>query len=276
MRIVVLIPKLHAGAELALNQLLRRKDLDIVGVVRSDISPFRMKYWRYVKYGVRRAGVFYGAMIALTAYVPALGLVVASLLIWNRRGKWLSTDQLIQQHSLLVHDTEDLNHPSSLKVLRSWKPDVIVTIYFDQILKKPALKIPSMAALNMHPGLLPKYRGLWPEFWKLHNREKFAGVTIHHLNEQIDAGEVVAQIRYPIESQDTKFSLLMKSAQRGTGALIGILQKMKSGIPLKPLKLKGKSRYYSLPNKLHFSAFYGNGNKLFSVVAVWREISKFF
>lgn len=276
MRIVVLIPKLHAGAELALNQLLSRKDLDIVGVVRSDISPFRKKYWRYVKYGVRRAGIFYGAMIALTAYVPAFGLAVAGLLIWKRRGKWLSTDQLIERHSLLVHDTEDINEPTSLKVIRSWKPDVLATVYFDQILKKPALSLPKVAALNMHPGLLPKYRGLWPEFWKLHNREKEAGVTIHRINEEIDAGEVLAQIRYPIESQDTKFSLLMKSAQRGTGALIGVLKKIKKGIPLKPMALKGAAQYYSLPKKMHFQQFYARGGKLFSVVAVWREIAKFF
>src|SRR5690606_38197783 len=147
MRIVVLLPKLHAGAELALNQLLRRKDLDIVGVVRSDISPFRRKYWRYVKYGVRRAGVFYGLMIALTAYVPAVGLALASILIWNRRGKWLSVDELIRRHDLKVHDTEDINDLQTIETLRKWHADVFVTVYFDQILKKEVLRLPSTASL---------------------------------------------------------------------------------------------------------------------------------
>jgi folate-dependent phosphoribosylglycinamide formyltransferase PurN len=276
MRIVVLLPKLHAGAELALNQLLRRKDLDIIGVVRSDISPFRRKYWKYVKYGVRRAGIFYGMMIALTAYVPALGLALAGILIWKRRGKWLSLDELIRRHDLKSHDTENINEPATVDVLRRWDADVFVTVYFDQILKKEVLSLPTTASLNMHPGLLPKYRGLWPEFWKLHNKEKFAGVTIHHINEEIDAGDVVAQIRYPIDAGDTKFSLLMKSAQRGTNALVKTLRTLKKGLPLKTLRLKGKPKYYSLPTKLHFDAFYGSGKKLFSLVAVWREILKLF
>ncbi|MGE3279124.1 MAG: methionyl-tRNA formyltransferase [Candidatus Altimarinota bacterium] len=276
MRIVVLLPKLHAGAELALNHLLRRKDLDIVGVVRSDISPFRKKYWKYVKYGVRRAGVFYGALIALTAYIPAIGLSLASVLIWKRRGKWLSVDELVRRHDLRIHDTENINDPASIEVLRSWEPDVFVTVYFDQILKKPVLEIPRTASLNMHPGLLPKYRGIWPEFWKLHNKEKYAGVTVHYINEEIDAGEVVGQIRYPIEQGETKFSLLMKSAQKGTNLLIRTLSKMKKGTPLKTLRLKGEAQYYSLPTKLHFDQFYARGGKLFSIMAVWREILKLF
>jgi folate-dependent phosphoribosylglycinamide formyltransferase PurN len=276
MRIVVLLPKLHAGAELALNQLLQREDLDIIGVVRSDISPFRKKYWKYVKYGVRRAGVFYGMMIALTAYVPALGLALAGILLWKRRGKWLSLDELIRRHELKVHDTENINDSSTVEILRRWKADVFVTVYFDQILKKEVLSLPTTASLNMHPGLLPKYRGLWPEFWKLHNKEKYAGVTIHHINEEIDAGAVVSQIRYPIESGDNKFSLLMKSAQRGTKALVKILRSLKRGGSLKTLQLKGEPKYYSLPTKLHFDSFYGNGKKLFSVMTVWREISKLF
>jgi len=275
MRIVVLLPKLHAGAELALNQLMARDDLEIVGIVRSDISPFRKKYWKYVKYGVRRAGVFYGLVIAIAAYVPVIGWALASLLIWKRRGRWLSVDALIKRHELKVHDTENINRPETVEVLRNWEPDVFVTVYFDQILKKPVLEIPKIASLNMHPGLLPKYRGLWPEFWKLHNEEKYAGVTIHYINEEIDAGEVVGQIRYPIEKGETKFGLLMKSAQKGTHLLIRTLAKMKKGVPLKTLRLKGEAQYYSLPTKLHFDQFYARGGKLFSFVAIWREIVKF-
>jgi len=270
MRIVVLIPKLHAGAELTLNKLLRRKDLNIVGIVRSDISFFRKKYWRYVTYGVRKAGLFYGATIAIAAYVPVLGMALAGLLIWNRRRKWLSVKELIERYHLKVHDTEDINTVESRKVLKSWKPDVIISVYFDQILKKPVLRIPKIAALNMHPGLLPKYRGLWPEFWKLHNREKFGGVTVHRINEQIDAGEVLAWKKYPIAQRDTKFSLVLKSAKHGANLLIRTLRKMKQGIHLPAITMKGKPRYYSLPKKLHFDTFYLRGKRMFSVMEIWR------
>jgi|CXWL01.1.fsa_nt_gi folate-dependent phosphoribosylglycinamide formyltransferase PurN len=274
MRIVVLISKLHAGSELALNKLLKEKKVNVVGIVRSDISMLKRKYWRYVTYGVRRAGLFYGALIALTAYLPLVGMLLASILIWNRRGKWLSVEKLIELHSLKVHDTEDINSRESVKVLKKWKPDVLVSLSFDQILKKQVIQVPKVAALNVHPGLLPKYRGLWPEFWKLHNREKFAGVTIHHLIEQIDAGDILAQSKYPIKKADTKFSLALRSAHHGTKLLIDLLGKMKQGIRLKPLKLKGKPVYYSFPRKTHFDSFYSRGKRLFSVPEIWKAFER--
>lgn len=270
MRIVILVPKLHAGAELAVNQLLRRPDLKIVGMVRSDLSPFRKKYWSYIRYGIRRAGIFYGALIGLTAYLPGLGLMVASALIWRRRRQWLTLNQLLKRYPIALHDTQNINGKKAIKVIKSWKPDIIVSLYFDQILKKTVIEIPRVAALNMHPGILPSYRGLWPEFWKLHNREKHAGVTIHHINEGIDSGDVIAQMKFPIRKTDTKFSLVMKSAHRGTNLLIQTLDKFKRGIPLKPLKLKGKSRYYSLPNKTEFLRFYARGKRLFSWLGFWK------
>lgn len=273
MRIVLLVPKMHVGAELAMNKLLRRKDLHIIGIIRSDISPLRKKYWRYMVYGVRRAGLFYGLLIAATVYLPLAALAMGSFFIWRRR-RWLRINELVVRHHLKLHDTENINREASLNILKSWKPDILVSLYFNQILKKPALEIPSVAALNMHPGLLPKYRGLWPEFWKLHNREKQAGVTIHRLNEDIDAGEILAQMRFPIKKHDTKFSLALKSARHGSRLLIQTLQKIKIGLPLKPLKIKGLPTYYTFPEKQHFNRFFRQGKKLFSFLGIWKEYER--
>lgn len=274
MKIVVLVPKLHAGAELALNKLLRNKGLNIIGVVRSDVSPFKKQYWRYALFGVRRSGVFYGALIALTVYWHLIGLAIASVLIWRRRKKWLSLDKLIEKHNLKLHDTSNINSKKSMKIIESWKPDVMVSMYFDQILKKSVINIPTKTTLNMHPGLLPRYRGLWPEFWKLYNGEKYAGVSIHHMNEKIDAGEVIAQTKFPIQKDDTKFSLALRSARYGTKLLIKTLKKLKRGIKIKPLKLKGKPKYYSIPNKSQFDTFYATGRRMFSVLGMKKEFDQ--
>lgn len=276
MKIVVLLPQLHAPSELALNQLVRRKDLEIVGVLRSDISPFRSQYWKYAAYGVGRAGIFYGVLIALTAYLHLIGLGIASLLIWNRRRKWLSVDTLVRRNGIPIHNTSNINSKASRAILKSWQPDILVCLSFDQILKKSVLEIPQTAALNVHPGLLPQYRGIWPNFWKLHNREKYAGVTIHHMNEQIDRGEVIAQTKFLIRSDDTKFSLALRSAHYGTQLLVQTLDKIKKGIPLVPLKLRGKAKYYSLPTKKHFDNFFARGKKLFSVQEMRREMLRLF
>jgi folate-dependent phosphoribosylglycinamide formyltransferase PurN len=274
MRIVLLVPNLHAPAELAVNKLLKRKDLDIVGIVISDLSPLRKKYWKYMRYGLRRTGIIYGSLIALTTYLHPIGLAVASLFLWHRKRRWHGLEKLIKENNLLVHRTQNINQKTSREVLESWKPDALVSLYFDQILKKPVIEIPTKAAINMHPGLLPRYKGLWPNFWKLHNGEKFAGVTIHHIDETIDGGDVIEQIRYPIRKRDTNFSLGLKSAERGTKAIARLLLKMKQGVPLPKIKLKGKAKYYSVPRRKHMQNFFNKGRRLFSWAGIRKEFKR--
>lgn len=274
MKIVILLPKLHAASELALNKLLRRPDLEIVGIIRSDISVFSKNFWKYILYGLRRAGLFYSIVIALMVYFEFIGVALAGIFFWHRKRSWRTTKKLTQIYNLKLHETENINSKKTIQILKSWKPDVLVSLSFDQILKKEVIKIPKMAALNMHPGLLPKYRGIWPNFWKLHNKEKFAGVTIHYINEKIDAGDVIAQIKFPIKKDDTNLSLSLRSAHHGSKLLAKTLQKIKQGANLKPLKLKGNPRYYSLPNKKQFSAFFARGKRLFNPLAILKKFGR--
>ena len=271
MKIVVLLPKLHAGAEIALNALLRKKDLHVTGIVRSDISPWKKKYWKYFWYGLRRAGIFYGALIALTAYLPLWGLAIASLCLWHRKRKWLTTDELIRKYGLKVLDTEDINATESVKTLHSWKPDMMVSLSFDQILRPSALRT-SKDALNLHPGILPRYRGLWPIFWKLLRKEKYAGITIHRMTEKIDEGEILALKHFRIRKNDTKVSLTLKSARTGALLLIETLRHLKRGVPKKIRFLRGTPGYNSFPTKTDFDRFFATGKKLFSVRSVVKEL----
>ena len=274
MKIVILLPKMHAGAELALNKLIRRPDLEIIGLIRSDISVFSKKYWKYMRYGVRRAGLFYAIVIGLMVYFEFIGVALAGLFYWHRKRSWRTSSKLVQIHNLKLHDTDNINSKKSIQILKSWKPDVIVSLSFDQILNKKVIEIPKIAALNMHPGLLPKYRGIWPNFWKLHNREKYAGVTIHHIAEEVDAGEIIAQMKFPIKEKDSKVSLYLKSAHHGSKLLAKTLAKMKQGVKIKPLKIKGKPKYYSLPNKKQFAAFFARGKKLFNLCLIWKKFGR--
>jgi folate-dependent phosphoribosylglycinamide formyltransferase PurN len=272
MRLVLLIPKLNAPAELALNELLKQADIKITGIIRSNISPLNKTYWKYMMFGVKQSGPFYGLMIAIMAYFHWIGVAIASLMIWRRRRKWLTTDQLVKKHQLKVHDTTNINSKKTIEALKNFKPDVIVSLYFDQILKKEAISIAKSATINMHPGILPKYRGIWPNFWKLYNNEKNAGVTIHTMIEKIDEGDIIAQIQYPIKKGETALSLNLKTARHGAKLLIKTLRKIKTTVPLPILKKKGISKYYTLPTKQDFELFKKKGNQLFSIRNCWRYI----
>lgn len=268
------MPKMHAPSELALNKIINQTDLNIVGIVRSDISLLSSRYWSYIAYGIRRSGLYYGAMIGLVAYLHVFGLFLGNLFFWWRRRQWLTSDEIIGKFNLASLDTSDINSEDSIKTLRAWDPDILVSICFDQILKKEVIEI-SRIALNMHPGLLPKYRGIWPEFWNLYRGDKKAGITIHHINEEIDAGDIVDRFSFPIEKEDSKFGLTLKTAYFGAKRLISVLKNLKRGEHLPALQQDSDSpEYRSLPRKKHFATFFAQGKKLVNWVRDLLKIAR--
>ena len=72
------------------------------------------------------------------------------------------------------------------------RPDLIVTACFPRRLPPAVLSLPRAGGLNVHPSLLPAYRGPCPIFWQLRAGETRGGVTVHRLTEALDAGDVVA------------------------------------------------------------------------------------
>ena len=85
--------------------------------------------------------------------------------------------------------------------------------------------LPGKGFYNVHPGLLPEYRGVDPIFQQIKNQEKFAGVNIHQLDEGIDTGPIVMKERIPLDITDTHGMLTTKLSHLAA-AQIGVLVKM--------------------------------------------------
>jgi len=99
-----------------------------------------------------------------------------------------------------------LKDPSFVEQLRDINPDFIVVVAF-RIVPNEILSIPKYGTINLHPSLLPKYRGPSPIQWAIINDEKITGVTTILLNDQIDGGPILLQIHEPIYDTDNFESL---------------------------------------------------------------------
>lgn len=110
----------------------------------------------------------------------------------------------------LLYNPRDVNN---FKPLIKFKPDVLLSVYYDQILNKKLLHLPRRGAFNLHPSLLPKYRGVAPLIWALVKGEKYAGITIHEMTDRIDCGGVALQSRIKINKSDTGYTLHLKTAR---------------------------------------------------------------
>ena len=86
--------------------------------------------------------------------------------------------------------------------LENWvkrlNPDVIVVHSMSQLLKEKIFSIPRYGAINLHPSMLPSYRGPNPDFWQYVDMELNPGATVHYIDEGEDTGDIIFQERVPI------------------------------------------------------------------------------
>lgn len=110
-----------------------------------------------------------------------------------------------------------------LERTKKLKPDVGVLASFGKILPKEVLNIPKHGILNIHPSLLPKYRGPTPVPTAILNGEQETGVTIIKMDEKVDHGPILAQFKEEIKPDDTAESLYERLFTAGAKVLTTIL-----------------------------------------------------
>ena len=116
-----------------------------------------------------------------------------------------------------------------LRTFRTIGADVAVVAAFGQILPKDILEGPPWGCINVHPSLLPKYRGAAPMNWTLINGEIITGVTIMSVNEGVDTGDILLQEETPVASDETYDLLHDRLAKMGADLLLRTLQDMEAG-----------------------------------------------
>lgn len=106
------------------------------------------------------------------------------------------------------------------ETLKGLTPDFLVVVAFGQILPKAVLEIPKFGAINIHPSLLPKYRGPAPIQHAIINGDPVTGVTTILLDEGMDSGEILLADPLPISQNDTSESLHHLLAEKGAILLL--------------------------------------------------------
>lgn len=91
-----------------------------------------------------------------------------------------------------------INSAEVINAVSECKPDICIIAHFERIIKVDLLRIPRFGFINLHPSLLPYYRGLAPQHYPIINGEKEVGITVHYVDEGTDTGDIVLQKHYPL------------------------------------------------------------------------------
>lgn len=190
-------------------EVYRRHRSMIVGSVISTCSIYKKTPLQATLFVLRKSGLRFGAEMFRMKMVRKL----------TQQAATPRPSQLAQEHGVETFHSGNINDAASLQQLERWAPDLIISTNFSHYIGKKARAVARQAALNLHKSHLPHYRGMAPSFYALLDGAREVGATLHVVADGFDTGDIVSQVRVPVEPSDSVYSLNQKTSEAGGGML---------------------------------------------------------
>lgn len=143
---------------------------------------------------------------------------------FRRFGAYESLKDRALSMGLKVFQPDNINEDKTIRKLQDLAPDIVVMISYHSLLRKNFLR--TFKVINAHGAPLPKYRGRAPINWAIINGESSTAVTVHHVIEKFDAGNIIAQQEIPIYDKDRAIDVLLRSLPVYPKVVMEALQKL--------------------------------------------------
>ena len=138
---------------------------------------------------------------------------------------------LAESNKLITHKPEALkNQLDFLETLKKIGAEIFIVVAYGKIIPSNILSMPLLGSINVHPSLLPKYRGPSPIQYALLNGDHETGTTIMQIDSEIDHGQIFAQNKILIDPKDTFETLSIKLANLSSKLLNDTITKIKEGL----------------------------------------------
>lgn len=269
MRIVILTyESLHAN--MMTERLLKEFPGQVVGIMRSDALIYGKSYAQGVWYLLRRTGLRFVGRKALELFQSRSTAIIFRLI--GRSPKVRSLREMRAHYGVPVAGSRDVNEAGSLALLREWQPDLIISIYLNQLIKRPVIELPGRGVINIHPALLPRNRGLFPYFWVIANGDRETGVTVHWVDDKFDTGELLMQRTIAVRPDDTITSLAYRSACLGAEMLVETVRLIEAGEAPRLPQDHSQATYYSWPRPADQRRFRQRGGKYGTIFELWKQM----
>jgi methionyl-tRNA formyltransferase len=244
--------------ELVLARLRASERIELCGIVRSSRVYHReYGFLRGALAYLRRSGLAYSLYLLCATDITEAVYALTGARRALRKGKTLSS--AAGQLRIPAHTTRDLNDARGVQFLRSCAPDLLVSAFFDQPLREAALAVAARGNVNIHPSLLPAFRGVDPVL-QARLRRAQTGVTIHYMTPVLDAGNILRQEVIEAPSDGSIFTVTALLFDRGAQLLVEALDGIRRGDPGVPQPEGGS--YESWPTRGEIRALRSVGNRL--------------
>jgi methionyl-tRNA formyltransferase len=222
-------------------------------------------FWRQARRNLARSG---------WRFTRHLGLQ----LVWFRPlarlaqpfgGRVLTLAQLARRHGAELLRTREPNAPEVVARLARYAPDVVLSLHFDHVIRRPLIALPRLGVLNVHPSLLPALRGPFPAFWALRLGAEGLGVSVHAIDDEtLDTGPVLRQQRLTPAPGESVLALEQRLFGAGARLVLEVLREIEAGAARPVAQPPGAGDYRPYPSRADVAALYARG----AVLERWRDL----
>ena len=269
MRIVILTYE-SLYSNLMTERLLKEYPGQVVGIVRSDCLIYQKSLPQALLYLLRQAGLRFVGRKALELFQSRATAILFKLI--GRQPKVHSLRDMRNIYNVPVVGSTNVNSKKTRAQIAKWQPDVILSVYLNQLIKGRLIDMAPKGTLNIHPALLPRHRGLWPYFWVFVEGDKETGVTVHWVDRKFDTGDLLLQEKIPIEPDDTVTSLSYKSSVLGAEMLVKAIELIEAGNPPRLPQNHSQASYHSIPTPADQRRFRQKGGKYGTIFELWKHM----
>lgn len=156
----------------------------------------------------------------------------------------------------------DPNEKSNIDWLAKEKIDLVISYSAPCVFKSELLSLPKFGCVNLHCSLLPKYAGLLPSFWTLYENAETIGATVHKMDDRIDNGAVLGQVRVLKPLNPSMFDVIMVTKRAGGQLMVSIIGEMVNGSAKAQINSVEEKDYYTWPTIDQIKEFRREGGRL--------------
>lgn len=213
---------------------------------------YSIKYlWMY---GLRFSRYLFFFVVAPTIFI-SLSRLLHKLHIINSQ-KRISLKQICSMYDAKYEESSDINSDEEFSKIKRFKPDLILSFNYNQILEKRIFNIPKYGSVNLHPGYLPNYPGLFSTFWSILGKRGYGGASLFYIDEGIDTGEIISRKKISYSDNESLMSINLRINRIGADMIIKFVDKILNKKKIKRVKqLSKKKNYYSYPTKMDVKNF---------------------
>ncbi|MFC1827197.1 polysaccharide deacetylase family protein [Thermodesulfobacteriota bacterium] len=243
MKIVFLIGNDNHSTRLSIQSVCKINGVEPVAVLLDTaVIPF-VRRLNFLKKNIKINGIGYLPDRINRFFYESLELQAGKVVFPQKIDKvmhktfpdyYSNIKELGKQFNFRIFEVNNLNSLQAAKVLQETGAELGVVLG-TRILKCSTFSIPPKGCINLHKGKVPEYRGMPPGFWELHEGSKYAGITVHLVDDGLDTGDIISTFDFEINQNETLASLQYKLNVEGARLLANSIEDLISGnVKIKP------------------------------------------